>query len=166
MYAFLDRPVTSLDHGGRFLVWSMRIWVKAMGESQCPVSAIAPAFAKWKMIGGLTHFHNAMLMFNRDALETFGFCTLECNHISEHEAIILSLVCGLCDSRPQAVTDTLALVIEEDRIGEMLGALSALGRSLDAAGIFPASAPREPSSASPQSPRPDRNRRQPPPRPT
>src|SRR5215207_11224620 len=123
MYDFLDRPVTGLDHGGRFLVWSMRIWVKTMGEGQCPVSTIAPAFAKWRMIAGLTHFHKAMLMFDRDGLEKFGFCSLHCNHISEHEAIILSLVCSLRDARPQTVRDTLALLVEEERIADILGAL-------------------------------------------
>ncbi len=149
MYEFLDRPVTGLDRGGRFLVWSMRIWVRSMGESQCPVSAIAPAFAKWGMIGGLAHFHKAMLMFNRDALEQFGFCALNCNHISEHEAIILSLVCSLRDERPEMVRDTLALLVEDDRIGDVLGALSALGRSLDEAGIFPARRISEPGRAAP-----------------
>lgn len=149
MYGFLDRPVTGLDHGGRFLVWSMRIWVKTVGEGQCPVSAIAPAFAKWKMIGGLAHFHKAMLMFNHDALETFQFCALQCNHISEHEAIILSLVCSLRDSRPQTLRDTLALLVEEERVGDLLGALSALGRCLDQASIFPARMAWEPRSAAP-----------------
>ena len=43
MYEFLDRPVTGLDHGGRFLVWSMRSWVKAMGERQCPGTALGSA---------------------------------------------------------------------------------------------------------------------------
>lgn len=149
MYDFLDRPVTTLDHGGRFLVWSMRIWVKTMGESQCPVSAIAPAFARWRMIAGLAHFHKAMLMFNRDALEQFGFCALQCNHVSEHEAIILSLICSLRDSRPQAVRDTLALLVEEERIGDLLGVLSALGRSMDDAGIFPGRKVWEPGKAEP-----------------
>jgi hypothetical protein len=148
MYDFLDRPVTSLDHGGRFLVWSMRIWVKTMGENQCPVSAIAPAFAKWRMMAGLSHFHKAMLVFNRDGLEKFGFCALACNHISEHEAIILSLVCSLRDARPQTVRDTLALLVEEDGIGDVLGALSALGRGMDEAGIFPARMAWEPGDAS------------------
>jgi hypothetical protein len=149
MYEFLDRPVTSLDHGGRFLVWSMRIWVKTMGDGQCPVSALAPAFARWKMIGGIAQFHKIMLMFNRDALETFGFCSLDCNHVSEHEAIILSLVCALRDRRPPAVRDTLALLVEEERIGDLLGALSALGRSMDEAGIYPARTVWEPRRATP-----------------
>ena len=60
MYDFLDRRVAHLDEGGRFLVWSMRVWVKVMGEGRCPFTVIAPAFARWKMIGGLPHFHRAM----------------------------------------------------------------------------------------------------------
>ena len=147
MYEFLDRPVTGLDQGGRFLVWSMRTWVSTMGEGQCPVSAIAPAFARWGMMGGLAPFHKAMLTFNRDGREKFGFCALACNHISEHEAIILSLVCALCGDRPHRVRDTLALLVDEDGIADALGALAALGRAMDEAGIYPARMSREPPGA-------------------
>jgi len=149
MYDFLDRPVTTLDHGGRFLVWSMRSWVKAMGERQCPASTIANAFARWNMIAGLQPFLRMMTLFNRNGLETFQFCALACNHISEHEAIILSLVCALRDERPEVLRDTLALLVEEDTIGDLLTALSALGRLMDEASIFPS----RPVSASCQNPR-------------
>ena len=138
MYDFVDRPITSLDPGGRFLVWSMRSWVKSLDKNRCPAAAIGPAFAKWNMIKGLQPFHRAMLTFNARGLETFLFCALPCQHVSEHEAIILSLVCSLRDSRPQAVRDTLALLVEEDCIGDMLEALSTLGRCMDDAAIFPA----------------------------
>jgi hypothetical protein len=149
MYDFLDRPVTSLDYGGRFLVWSMRSWVTAMGERQCPGSALGSAFARWNMIAGLQPFLRMMALFNRSGLETFQFCALACNHVSEHEAIILSLICSLRDSRPDALRDTLVLLIEEESIGDLLGALSALGRMMDEASIFPA----RPMKASCQDPR-------------
>jgi hypothetical protein len=138
MYEFLDRPVTSLDQGSRFLVWSLRSWVKAMGERQCPGSALGGAFARWNMIAGLQPFLRTMTLLNRSGLETFQFCALGCNHVSEHEAIILSLVCSLRDSRPQALHDTLALLIDEDSIGDFIASLSALGRMLEEAAIFPA----------------------------
>lgn len=138
MYEFLDRPVTSLDHGGRFLIWSMRSWVKATGERQCPGSVLGAAFARWNMIGGLQPFLRTMALLNRNGLETFHFCDLACNHVSEHEAIILSLVCSLRDARPQVLRDTLALLVEEESIGDLLGSLSALGRMMDEAAIFPA----------------------------
>lgn len=138
MYEFLDRPVTSLDHGGRFLIWSMRSWVKAMGDRQCPGSMLGNAFARWNMIAGLQPFLRMMAQFNRNGLETFQFCALACNHVSEHEAIILSLVCALRDSRPEMLRDTLTMLVEEDSVGDVLAALSALGRVMDEATIFPA----------------------------
>lgn len=137
MYEFVDRPVTSLDHGGRFLVWSMRSWVKAMGERTCPAGAIAPAFGQWQMLSGLQPFLRAMALFNRHGLENFQFCALPCNHISEHEAIIVSLVCNLHEGHSGLVHDTLTLLVEEEAIGELLGALSHLEKAMGAAAISP-----------------------------
>lgn len=137
MYEFLDRPVTSLDPGGRFLVWSMRSWVRAMGDRLCPATVIGGAFAKWNLIRGLQPFLKMMTMFNRTGLETFHFCALPCNHVSEHEAIILSLVCSLRGDRPDALRDTLALLVEEESIGDLIEALTALGGTMHDAAIFP-----------------------------
>jgi hypothetical protein len=137
MYDFLDRPVTSLDPGGRFLIWSMRSWVKAMSDRSCPASALGNAFARWGMIAGLQPFLRTMTVLNRSGLETFQFCALGCNHVSEHEAIILSLICSLNDARPEAVCDTLALLVEEDAIGDCITSFTALGGCLEKAAIFP-----------------------------
>jgi hypothetical protein len=149
MYDFLDRPVTALDQGGRFLVWSMRSWVKTMGERQCPGSMLGAAFARWNMIAGLQPFLRMMALFNRNGLETFQFCALACNHVSEHEAIILSLVCGLRDERPDRLRDTLGLLIEDDSIGDVLAAMTSLGRIMEEEAIFPA----RPVTANCQNPR-------------
>jgi len=137
MYDFLDRPVTSLDHGGRFLVWSTRSWVKAMGEKKCPASVIAPAFGKWNMLKGLQPFLRMMALFNRHGLENFQFCALQCNYVSEHEAIIISLVCSLRNERPERVRQTLELLAEDDAVSELISTLSALGRAMDGSGIYP-----------------------------
>lgn len=136
MYDFVDRPVTSLDHGEHFLVWSMRAWVTSMHESRCPCSAIGPAFAKWNMIAGLSNFHKMMLIFNRFALETFCFCSLDCNRVTEHEALILSVVHGVRMSRPDVVRATLELVVEEDAVADLVTAILSLGRSLTEAGLY------------------------------
>jgi hypothetical protein len=148
MYQFIDRPVTSLDPGGRFLVWAMRSWVTAMAARTCPANALAGAFAKGKMIWGLQPFLRMMAQFNRHGLENFQFCALPCNHVSEHEAIIVSLVCALRDERPERVTDTLARLVEEECIGDQLTAICALARSLDAAGLYPAPPVAPPESVS------------------
>lgn len=152
MYDFLDRPVTSLDPGGRFLVWSMRSWVKAMGDRQCPATVVGGAFARWNLIRGLQPFLKMMTIFNRTGLETFHFCALPCNHVSEHEAIILSLVCSLRDDRPDTLQGTLALLVEEESIGDLIEALTALGSTMNDAAIFPMrSAPAAKAPPSPAS---------------
>lgn len=143
MYEFVDRPVTSLDHGGRFLVWSMRSWVKAMADRTCPAGAIAPAFGQWRMLPGLQPFLRVMTLFNRKGLENFQFCALPCNHISEHEAIIVSLLCALRDSRPDSVRDTLVFLVEEEAIGDVLASLTDLGRAMDTAAIYPVRSVRQ-----------------------
>lgn len=139
MYDFLDRPVTSLDHGGRFLVWSTRSWVKAMAEKKCPASVVAPAFRKWNMLSGLQPFLRMMALFNRHGLENFQFCALQCNHVSEHEALIISLIRALREARSAALRKTLDLLVEDEAVGDLILALSQLGRAMDAAGIYPKS---------------------------
>ena len=140
MYAFLDRPVSDLDQGGRFLVWSMRSWVRAMSTRTEPAQALGPAFARWNASQGLRHFQLLMQLFNRSGRETFQFCAIPCNHVSEHEALILSLICARRRNLDaDSVRETVAMLIERDRIADMLNALDELGTALETAGIFPAS---------------------------
>jgi hypothetical protein len=137
MYQYVDRRLSTMDEGCRFLVWSMRAWVMAMGSRRCPAQTLAPVFARWRMIGGLQPFHRAMMLFNRDALETFGFCQIACDHVSEHEALVLELVTSLRDRGPTQTRATLELLIVEDSVGDVLETLSILGTAMAAAGIFP-----------------------------
>ena len=137
MYDFVDRPVTSLDPGGRFLVWAMRSWVHSLHGQRCPAGAIAPAFARWKMIAGLPHFHTMMLLLNHEALEDLSFGPLPCNRVREHEALVISLIYGMRMSRPVAVRKTLALVVNDAAVTDLMTAVCALGRAMSDAAIFP-----------------------------
>lgn len=130
MYDFVDRPVTSLDHGSRFLVWSMRSWVLAMADRQCPGGKIAGPFARWGMLPGLHPFLRMMALFNRHGLANFEFCALACNHVSEHEAIILQLV----NPGGRAGTeryDTLTLLVEEECLGDLIVAIAGLSSAIE-----------------------------------
>ena len=149
MYEFVDRPVTTLGRGGRFLIWSLRSWVASMAQEECPARTIAPAFARWKMIGGLQPFHRTMLLLNRDALERLQFCSLHCNHVSEHEAIFLCLVRQIGTRHIAQVRDTLALLIEEESVGDLLAGLCELTDRMNDAAILPG----PPSEAGPVAPR-------------
>ena len=138
MYQFVDRDLDHLDGGCRFLVWSMRAWVTSIGQRACPAHVLAPAFARWRMIGGLQPFHRTMLLLNRDALETFGFRPLACRSVSEHEALILGVLVSLREQGPAQARATLELMVAEDGVGDLLGCLSDLGGALASAGLFPA----------------------------
>lgn len=137
MYQYVDRPLSSLDEGCRFLVWSMRAWVTAISRRHCPAQMLAPAFAKWRMIGALQPFHRTMIMLNREALETLAFCPVGCAHVSEHEAVILEMVTSLRERGPRETRATLELLVSEDAVGDMLESLSRIGASMAIAGIFP-----------------------------
>ncbi|MGF7155777.1 hypothetical protein [Novosphingobium gossypii] len=137
MYKYVDRPLSTLDEGCRFLVWSMRAWVTAIAQKRCPAQLLAPAFARWRMIGGLQPFHRAMVLLNRDALDTLAFCPMGCSHVSEHEAVILELITSLRDRGAVATRETLDLVVAEESVGDMLDTLSKIGAALAVAGIFP-----------------------------
>jgi hypothetical protein len=152
LYDFLDRPVTSLDRGGRFLIWSARSWVEAVDERTCPVSSIAHTFGNWNMLAGLRPFLRMMALFNRHGLESFQFCPLQCNHVSEHEAIIISMACAMRDAPPNVVRETIELLVEEEAVGDTLIALWQLDQAMAAAGIQPGRPCRLPSPANPRRP--------------
>jgi hypothetical protein len=137
VYAFVDRPVTSLDRGGRFLVWSLRSWAAVAARQQCPGAALAPAFAKWRMIAGLQPFVRLMIGLQRDALKPMRFCALPCQRIAEDEALVLALFVAASEGRRGVVRDTLALLIDESAIGDALDAVLALSTALDGAAIAP-----------------------------
>jgi hypothetical protein len=137
MYAYVDRQLDTLDEGCRFLVWSMRAWVGSLGRSRCPAQMLAPAFAKWRMIGGLQSFHRTMLVLNRDGLETMSFHPLTCPRVSEHEAVMLSLVTEICDGRTPRARDTLDLLVSDSSVGDMLEGLSKLAAAMAIAGLLP-----------------------------
>ena len=60
MYAFIDRPVSNLCNGGRFLLWAMRGWVHACEHGRCPPRVLHRGFAAVDVQGALVS-----LVYNR-----------------------------------------------------------------------------------------------------
>ena len=137
MYDFVDRPVTSLDHGGRFLIWSMRSWVRTVHAGHCPCTAIGPAFSKWGMVVGLPHFNMLMTILNKEALNNVNFGPLGCRRVREDEAIIINLIRGLYVGRHDQVRETIQLLVDADATANMMTAVTALGHAMVNAGLFP-----------------------------
>ncbi|MCE7796920.1 hypothetical protein LWE61_10150 [Sphingobium sufflavum] len=144
MYDYVDRPVTALDHGGRFLVWTLRNWVRALADGYCPAAAVGPAFAKWDMMAAFPPFHRMLSILNAHGLDTIAVAPVECRHVAEHEAVLLSLIAGFDQRPPDRVRDTVALLVEEAHVGTMLADLSTLGGAMMDAGIFPRRPARQP----------------------
>jgi hypothetical protein len=142
MYEFVDRPVTCLDKGGRFLIWSIRSWTLVVRSQKCPGPTLAPAFAQWRMIGGLQPFLRLMVTLDRDALQPMRFCSLRCNRIAEDEAVLLALFAALARGETDGACRTLALLVGEDGVGDALGAVGGVATAMAVADIIPRSPDR------------------------
>ncbi len=137
MYDFVDQRVTSLDRGGRFLIWSMRSWLASYGEGRCPAAALGPAFVKWGMMEGLPHFAMAMTLLARHAHQPIAFAPLPCGRVREDEAVMLGLFRAMRDDTPDRVVETLGLIVEGDSVAPLLTAMTALAMRLADAGLIP-----------------------------
>ena len=137
MYDFIDQRVTTLDRGGQFLVWSMRHWVLAIQNRQCPPNAIGPAFAKWGMIGALPHFHMAMMLLSKEGLNTLQFSPPACLQVSDDEAMILALFRSLRDDLPDQVRGMIDLLVTEGMAAPLFAALTAVSMRLAEASLIP-----------------------------
>lgn len=137
MYQFVDRPLTSLDDGGRFLVWAMRGWVAAAGTHRCPGTIIAPPFARRNMLSGLQPFLRCMAILNRHGLEQMKFCSARCPHIAEHEAVLLSVACLMARGHAADAHASLTMLVEEEAAGDLFQSMDALIRAMGAAALSP-----------------------------
>lgn len=135
MYAFVDRPVSALDPASQLLVWAMRSWVEAVGQKQCPGHAIGAALARRNMLAGLQLFLRMMAVLNRRGLENFEVCRLACNHVSEHEAILLQMIGAARGNHGASLRDTLSLLVDEECVVALFETVLRLGNALDGAGF-------------------------------
>lgn len=137
MYDFIDRPVASLDPGGRLLVWAVRHWVRGAGAGRCPCGDVAPAFHKRDLMHVFPHFHVMMAVFNRDALLKLRFGAPDCGRVHEHESLILTLVRDMHLAPVDQCRATAALIVRRDSVATLTIALSALAQGLAGAGLLP-----------------------------
>jgi len=135
MYAFVDQPVSNLCNGGRFLLWAMRGWTRAMERGRCPPHALAGGFAGVGALAMLPNFHMAMALFNRDSLEKIVIAPLEHTRIMEDEAVLISIWRNLANFDFDQARATLALLVEDDSIPLIADAIAAASASLAAAGF-------------------------------
>jgi len=137
MYDLIDRPVKSLNLGGRLLLWAMRHWVKAAGAGRCPCGDIAAAFETYALMASLPHFHMLMAVLNREALTPLRFAAIDCARVSEHEALLVSLLRSVPRTPTETARDTMAMIVRPEAAATLLIALSALAQGMADAGLSP-----------------------------
>lgn len=130
MYDIIDRTIGTLDEASRFLIWSMRGWTQSMAERRCPPQTLGSSFAKSGLTDALPHFHLAMMALNRDGLDKMGFGALSCPHVSEAEAVLVSLVRLLGNGRMEAANATVALLVKEEAVPLFRRAITAVATLL------------------------------------
>lgn len=137
MYAFVDRPIGRLDAGGRFLIWSMRFWVRAMMRSSCPRAEIGDAFVERDMEDAVAHFDMLMHILNRHARDNMGFGPIPCRRVHEGEALVLALLARTQHEPAMRTRQTLTMMVEDGWVEPLIVALSALSTRLASVGLLP-----------------------------
>jgi hypothetical protein len=142
MYDLLDRPVTSLSPGGRFILWAMRGWIRSATMGHCPPGALAPAFARHGVLPALPHLHVLLAELNRRATRKVAFAPLPHPRIGDDEAVLLQM-CRDAQDMPCRARATMELMVEEEAVSGAFTALLtfvSLLREADLDGVWLASA--------------------------
>lgn len=150
MYAYLDRPVSALDEGGRVLTWGMRRWVRALEDRQCPVAALGAAFARRELMPALAPFHRVMSVLSYHARQPLSFAPLCCPNVSEGEALLLAVIASARTHPPRVLDDTLNLLVDEERHSCLREAMQQLAEALATKAMIPAQPGRPPRLPDPR----------------
>ena len=137
MYAYLDRPIATLDQGSKILIWAMRQWTATVEKRGCPVAALGKSLADRGLIAALAPFHRMMGLLATHARQDLPFTTFCAPLVSEGEALVLALVADGRGPRAHTVGTTLFLLTGEDGRHAMHDAILQLGHALDRAGMLP-----------------------------
>jgi len=141
MYDLVDRPVSILPEGSRFLLWAMRAWLTVFGQGECPPARLAPPFLKMSAIEALPHFHIAMGTLNCAGREAIHFHCPHRGEISDCEAVLLRLWSDMADGDECAAIAVIEMLVRDDAAPHLFSALRAALPGLKAAGLTPVIAP-------------------------
>ena len=137
MYDLVDRPISILPEGNRFLLWAMRAWVVLKGRGDCPPTHLAAAFLKASAIDALPHVHIAMTLLNEGGREALNFHCIHRNTISDGEAVLLRLWGDMAAGNDRAVIAVAELLVTQEWVTPLFSAMQAALPGLDAAGLVP-----------------------------
>ena len=137
MYDLVDRPVSILPEGSRFLLWAMRAWVTVQGRGDCPPATLSPAFLKMSAIEALPHFHIAMSTLNHAGREAIHFHCLHRGQIGDSEAVLLRLWSDMAAGDECAAIAVIEMLVRADAVTGFFSAIRSAVPGLEAAGLTP-----------------------------
>lgn len=137
MYDLVDRPVSALPEGSRFLLWAMRAWVATRARNACPPAQLAPAFLKMGVIEALPHFHLSMSALNGDAREMLSFHCLHAPGISESEAVLLRLWSDMAAGEERRAIKVMDLLLKGEAVTKLFSSMHAALPGLRAGDLSP-----------------------------
>lgn len=137
MYDLIDQPIGRLCQGSGILLWAMRGWTRALKRRQCPLSTIAPTFCHMRVLPALQDFHAVMGLWNRNGLIKIAIASINTPVVSEDEAMLLALWRHAATGRFGALRETLNLLLEEEAVASVEGAMIEAVAKLAQADIAP-----------------------------
>ena len=137
MYDLIDRPVTLLPKGSRFLLWAMRAWVTVSRKGDCPPARLASAFLRMSAIEALPHFHIAMSALNVDGKAFLEFHCLHRDQISDGEAVLLHLWSDMAARNESASITIIEMLVKEEAVLPLFSAIKAAVPGFQTAGLTP-----------------------------
>lgn len=135
MYVFVDRPVDKLNNAGRFVLWATRGWAHAVEQGTCPPLVLSRAFERLGVLPALPDFHIAMILINKDGRTRIAVAPMNCLHIVEHEAVLMTLWRDMSLGQFDHMKATLALLVEETSVSPISRAMMMATAKIIAAGF-------------------------------
>ena len=137
MYSFVDQPCDRLTAGSHFVLKAMRGWIMSAEQNRCPLVTLAPSFSQMAAGRVLADFHALMLDFHHLGRLSMAFGAMNCQQITEIEAVILSLWSDIVAERHERARIILELLVTEPAIDRMMTHLVRFAAHMSTVGLAP-----------------------------
>jgi hypothetical protein len=138
MYDLIDRPISILSPGDRFLIDAIRLWVAARVACQSPASLLAARFAQAGALDALEDFDAWMTQLSTHARVGVQI-NCKCGLVTDDESVLLTLARDLVTGRDAKARTTLSLLVADTAIAPTFCALARTAAMLGQVGLPPGS---------------------------
>lgn len=137
MYNFVDQPHRRLARGSHVLLWAMRYWAICRKEGRCSVSVMGDSFWAMGLHEVLPDFDRLMRTFHRSGPHHLNFADHAHPVITESEAVLLALWCGVAEGEYDRAEAVLRLMIADDDVCRVVAGLRVVIDHMGALDLMP-----------------------------